>query len=484
VFCLTVAEIQACDRRALEKKGINSLVLMENAAFEVFRFIESRFTKRDSILIVTGKGNNGGDGFAVARLLHTRGYMVTLCKLYEPQSKDARHNHRLAKRYGVPFISVKNVDFSHFAVLLDAVTGTGFKGALEPFIAALFSKMNRLDVIRIAIDMPSGVNGDNGSGSEEVFQAHHTVTFEYPKIGHYIGKGREAKGKLHICPIGIADPSDDYVHTLLSVDEFALKKPAHDVHKYSRGHVCVIGGSQQYQGAPVLTAETALRSGCGYVEIRSVSDIKPRLPEIVAQRFPDWQHLPITEPMRRGVLAIGMGASHTDDLLIFMKKLFTEFSGLKLIIDGDALYYFNDYFVPGIHTVILTPHRGEFARLINATADACKKEPLSLATDFAKRNNVTIVLKSEDTVVFAPEGRCALSPYGNPGMATLGCGDVLAGVIAGVWASQQCDAFTASTIGTALHGYAADRIYSEKGAVFSASDLILEIHGQINDRMK
>lgn len=485
-MCVSVEEMKKCDTFTVEKRVMPSLVLMENAAFEVFRFLVSRFTNKDRFIVFVGKGNNGGDGYAVARLLHTRGYDVTVCVMDAPTSNDARWNAKMLAKFDVPCKphSMCNANAIPYTVAVDAVMGSGFTGILDAHIQALFKRVNEHPTItRVAIDIPSGVEANSGYASPNAFRAHYTVTFEYPKYAHFLQPGKAHTGTLIVSPIGASNATGTVPGSVVWYDELYLKKPAFDVHKYSRGHVAVFGGCQEYQGAPVLVSESALYAGAGYTAVYSTVACAPRLPEIVVRTIPTYtSYIPHNKDLD-GIVMIGSGIGRSDDARQFLHKVFNEYHGLNLILDGDALYFFNDYYRPGVHNVICTPHEGEFSYMSGISVDDIRRNRISAGQKFVRDHTCIVVLKSESTMIFSSDERFSFTPYGNTILATMGSGDLLAGTIAGLWASQDLEAFEAAQAAVCLHGYAAEMLMKRTATQSTASDIQQEIRVLIEKKM-
>ncbi len=487
MFCVNVEEMKKCDVFTIEKRGVPPLVLMENAAFEVFNFLSSRFTRSDRFIIFTGKGNNGGDGFAVARLLHTRGYDVTVCIMDATTSNDARWNARIAKKYDIPCKphSMCNANAMSYTVAIDAVNGTGFTGLLESHIQTIFKRVNAHPTItRIAIDIPSGVEADTGHCSPNTFNAHYTITFEYPKYGHFLQPGKSFTGNLIVRPIGASGCMHKVMGEAMWFDEVRLSRPYYNVHKYSRGHVAVIGGCNEYSGAAVLASESALYAGAGYTAVYTTAHVETRLPEIVVHSLPSFSSYVLTQKDKDGVLIIGPGMGRSDDVRNFLKKLFLEYRGLTVLLDGDALFYFNDYYRPGIHTVLCTPHDGELTYMSGLSLEEIQKNRIEAGKKFTRDHQCFLVMKSESTIIFSPEGEVAFSPYGDPILATLGSGDVLAGTIAGIWASQaEISPYLAAQMSVCIQGKAAEELVKTGRFSATATTIQQEIRRLIEKKM-
>ena len=470
-----VNEISHCDLNAVENKKIPSLLLMEMAANAVYREILPYIKKQDKILIIAGKGNNGGDGFALSRILKINGYDVTLFVKEKPVSQNAKRNYRIAKNIDVKIKkNVKEIEIDRFSVVIDALFGTGFKGELSSFWQNFFTILNNKEIFRIAIDIPSGVSGVLGTASKNAFSAMLTVTFEYPKIGHYLYPGKKLSGKLIVVPIGVSMDNNVFNKEVILKDDIKERKQGFDTNKYRRGVVTVIGGCDKYRGAPVLTASAALNNGAGYVKILSKSKLLNPPLEIVYEMCEDYDKVVLNEKEKESVVVVGPGMGRSEDVPLFLLKIFNEYRGLNIILDADALFFFNKFYKKNIHNVIITPHLGEFSRIINLSVDKIRKNIFELGKNFAIEHNLILILKFETTMIFMPDGRVAINGLGNSHMATLGMGDVLSGILAASL-TKNYSLYENVKDAVARHSFVADKLLKDGIINFTAMDVVNEI---------
>jgi ADP-dependent NAD(P)H-hydrate dehydratase / NAD(P)H-hydrate epimerase len=501
----TPEQMRAFDAAAAGRYHIPGSVLMENAGRGVADRIVAATgsVAGKDIVIVCGKGNNGGDGFVVARHLLLRGACVTVLLLAKPSAikGDARLHLdillalRRSAGESLRFVSCAT-RFSPPArtpaIIVDAIFGTGFSGAPRGGMASAIRWINASDAFVAAIDIPSGVDGATGHTVGEAVHADLTVTMAAGKVGQYLARGPECCGRIEVVDIGItpevAGFTDAYVFRPddRSIDALLPRRPR-DANKYSAGKVLVLGGSRQYTGAPVLSAVAALRSGAGAVvlgvpaSVRSVVASRTRdvvilgLPETDAGTLSPEGMEHIRERIAWAdavVLGPGLGRHASTDALV--NEIFSTCTK-PLLIDADALTA-----VAGRSTkhwrrpgpTVLTPHTGELARLLGTQSAAIEAERLPVAVDSAKRLASVVVMKGASTVCTRPDGTAVINTTGNPGLATIGTGDVLAGTIGGLIA-QGLDVFFAAVAGVYLHGRAGDlaaRRFGERSLL--ASDLL------------
>lgn len=485
---VTSDEMRAIDRHATQHLRIPSLLLMENAGRGVADVIERAYSplKGKSIAVVCGKGSNGGDGFVAARHLALRGATVhilpvggvsslagntkinfNIVKQMEAQGSDGGVKLRIHR-------SPKPGMLPKFDLIVDALIGTGFSGNPRRTVGQWLEWMNSSKTPIISIDLPSGVNADNGDAAETAVRAEMTVTMSMRKVGLSIGKGKNLAGRLEIIDIGIPNRRSKKHATFLveRVDvQSALPARRFDAHKYSTGKILVIAGSPGLTGAAAMSSVSAMRMGAGAVVLCTPQSGSPilsrKLTEVMVHPMPETPEGSISlgayEAITRhcdwaDVIVIGPGLSRNDETQALVRELAGNCMK-PMLLDADALYA-----ISGDLTIlrkrktdhlILTPHLGEFAKLTGEPIDRIRLDRVALARTFARKHDVTLVLKSETTVTAASSGTVFVNPTGNPGMATAGSGDVLAGVIAGVWA-QGMESESAAWSGVYLHGLAGD----------------------------
>jgi NAD(P)H-hydrate epimerase len=480
-------QMKQIDRLTQEKFGVPGLVLMERAALTVLESMEVRYGDLSGkrIYICCGKGSNGGDGLALARLLTEKAAIVTVVLAFEQSliQGQALENLKLADKFGIrlvqwPDFNPRELESADFIV--DALLGTGAAGSPSGPVAEIIVAVNNSAKPVVAIDLPSGVTVDSGQVSGVAIKAVFTVTFGLPKPGLLCYPGAEYTGELIVKQVGFPQQllENEAINiNLLTAPEIKHLLPQRSLmaHKGTNGHVLVIGGSPGMTGAVALASLGALRSGCGLATAGLRLDLlfleKPT--EVMVMPWPDLIH-------RWGnfqSIVFGPGLSKIEDGESFLIEIL-EHTKTPLVIDADGLNllagnqrWYKDLKQP----IVLTPHPGEMSRLTGLSVSEIQADRIGVARRFAALWKVIIVLKGARTVIAAPDGRIFINPTGNPGMATGGTGDVLAGMIGG-FIAQDLKVINAAIVGTYLHGLAGDLTALEQGpAGIIASDLIQKI---------
>ncbi len=494
--------MQKIDREAIDIKKIPSLELMENAGNGIARaIIQSLFYNINNrkITIFCGKGNNGGDGFVVGRYLFQAGCEVTI---YYPSpenklSVDASENCNKAKKLNINMHEIDSIDSlpNNLAAdfIIDAVFGIGFIGAPRGLLGDVIEYINNQDITTISVDMPSGLNADDGQHAGCVVQADYTFTLALSKLGMYVSPGRELSGEIQIIPIGIPDDvieSYNLKTDLLTAQKISsllpIRKP--DGHKGDFGKILCLAGSSGLTGAAILTAKAALRSGCGLIKVAVPHSVLP----IIASSVTEATLAPMPDLKKNGHLALrglgqllelskehdaiiigpGLGQHHETKELV---RRFVARCDKPLVIDADGL----NSFVGDANNLkqikapmVLTPHPGEFYRLTGDKVEDDIQKRIAQAVSFAKEYGVVLVLKGSPTLIADIDGRVALNPTGNNGMATGGSGDVLSGII-GTLLGQSVPAYDSACAAVYIHGLAGDFGAEEIGArSLVAGDLV------------
>jgi len=496
-------EMQELDSHTINVLGIPGIVLMENAARGVCEVIYQKVSGT-SALIVCGKGNNGGDGLAIARNLYNLGYdvEVILTAPIDDLKGDARKNAEILSALPVPIhvVNSKEKLFELFAFareadfVVDALFGTGLTKPLSGFYAELADFINSLNKTVVSVDIPSGLSADSGSVIGPHVKADFTVTFGYPKLAHVIPPACYNVGELYIVDISIPEDIGNLIgpdRFLLTLDDVAFTYPVREVmsHKYTYGHVAVVGGSKGKTGAPTMAALAALRTGAGLSTVivpDSLNDIfEVKLTEVMSLPVKDdgkgyfgldslSSVLSHIEKGKFSAVVVGPGLGSSEDTYQFARQLVKELN-LPMVIDADGINALADSTEILSHKevpVILTPHVGEFSRLTGLPKEEILENLVDVAADFARHHGVVVVLKSGRTVVATPSGKTFVNTIGNPGMATAGTGDVLAGVI-GALLGMGVDPEDAAKFGVYLHSLAGDIAavgLTEEGLI--ATDLI------------
>lgn len=469
---LTVEEMAAADRQTIQG-GTPGITLMENAGRAIADAIEGQWRKRP-VLVLAGPGNNGGDGFVAARLLKERGWPVRLALLGSPDrlKGDAAE---AAAGWTDPVLPLSPEPLADRPLLVDALFGAGLDRPVEGKPAEVLEVAADAGLDSVAVDVPSGVDGDTGAVLGVAVPAALTVTFFRKKPGHLLMPGRHLCGRTVLADIGIPASVLDRIGPEAfengpEIWRESLPVPAPDGHKYDRGHALVVGGALM-TGAARLAARGARRIGAGLVSIVAPDPALPiyraDLPGTLVSPWEDWQTL--LEDPRHNALLIGPGAGRGEETAEAL--LAARNAGKRLIADADALTSFADnphrLFSALDPDCVLTPHDGEFARLFGAVVDAPKADRLHRARAAARVSEAVVLLKGSDTVVAHPDGRAVINGNAPRWLASGGSGDVLSGMILGLLA-QGMPAFEAASAAAWMHGAAAARF----GPGLIAEDLV------------
>lgn len=515
MILVTSEEMRKLDDFTIQELGIPSLVLMENAgkavADHVLAFDKSlppvKHRERRIWAILVGKGNNGGDGIVAARHLADAGLVVHIIYAEDNRvtSKDALKQKDIIDRFKIgQFVHEPGkTDWKQYSGIIDCLLGTGAKGNPREPYASLIREVNDSGVPVVAVDIPSGLNADTGQLYKPCIQADLTITLAMMKQGLAQYPGLAAAGVVKVASIGIPYfvAEQHGIQTYL-LDEASLKTRlnidpakgrAANTHKGSYGHVLVVAGSLAMSGAGQLCAKAALRGGCGLVTWAMPSSIAlqvaAKVPEVMVHGVPDdssgqWaagssKHV-LELASRKSAMAIGPGLGRFNGDAGWLRQLWAH-DACPLVLDADALNMLADAddfarWGKRKQPAVLTPHPGEMARLIGRSVQDVQHDRIEVARHYALQHGVTLVLKGARTVVAAPDGDVFVNTTGNPGMATGGAGDVLAGVITSLLA-QGFSAKQAAALGVYLHGAAGDRAAAGRISPGSliASDIIKEL---------
>ncbi len=483
---LTPAQMSAVDQYMIGEMRIPGVILMENAAHGVFEAIREE-TEPCTVQVFCGTGNNGGDGFAVARILLANGYDVQVIVLGDiaKLSDDAAINfaffQQTEEHYQVIHSGAEFEKLSPAEVYVDAIFGTGLKREVSGVYQAAIEYLNEQDALVVSVDVPSGIHAETGRAMGIAVRADITVTFQYPKIGHYLFPGREHTGELQIVKIGVDDGCDIPLQSTICAyesddEDICFGERALNTNKGSYGKLLLIAGSYGMAGAAVLSARAASRAGAGLVTLASCREVV----DVVQFNVPEATCAPVAgkngkiaqEAIRdieqlmagRTALAIGPGLGKGDSVTALVGAAITKGSMTK-IIDADAINALEGHSEFLDHKqgeLILTPHPKEFSRLSGMDLREILDNPLKAAVDFAVEYEVTLVLKGSTTVIADKFGNATLVCVGTPGMAKGGSGDVLTGLIAG-FAAQGKDAYEAALCGVYIAGMAAEHAAELEG---------------------
>lgn len=473
---LSREQMRAFDAHAIGVANVPSLVLMENAGRGAADVIERELLggRADGkhVLVVCGVGNNGGDGFVVARHLVSRGARVDaiLCGDAAKMTADCRANRDAFMGIGGLVDTLANVDaFEQIDLVVDGLFGTGLDRVVgEPF-AGVIRAINRGAAPVVALDVPSGMDADTGATMGEAVHADATVTFAHLKLGLLTGHGARLAGKVHVVDIGVPSTlRNEHSAGLVEAHDARLEIAPREVdaHKYRAGHVAVLAGSPGKTGAGLLSARGALRAGAGAATIatwpEAVASLEPRVVEIMTAAVDGTEAVDAVLAGKRAVI-MGPGFGTGEAARTIVDHVLATYTG-PIVCDADALTLharsIEDFSAAG-GRAILTPHAGELARLLGKTSEEIEDDRFAAVRAAAARANAVVLLKGPYTVVASPDGRVVISGSGTPALATAGAGDVLAGVIAALACSLP--PFTAAWCGAFLHGVAGAAWQKEHG---------------------
>lgn len=507
------ATIRAVDSSAVRKYGIAGLVLMENAgrgvAEAVKRELEGISGKVKRVVIVAGKGNNGGDGYVVARHLKNSGVDTVVLALsgLDEMKGDALVNARAWVKMGGEVYSVKSGGaiekhsalLKHSAVIVDAILGTGLTTPVKGLYAVVIDYINTLGRRVVSVDIPSGLDSTTGAVMGTAVRADLTVTMAAPKLGLYLYPGREYSGRIEVADIGCPRKLVENYRirwNLITKERLnrVLKPRKTNSHKGSFGHLLVIAGSPGMTGAAYMAGMGALRAGAGLVTIgvpeslqgalekKSIEAMSVGLPETSVRSLGAISFPAIKEALKgKTAVVIGPGFRPSEDIRALVGMVVKE-AKVPLLIDGGGLSSLEGNaraLKRSKAPVVITPHPGEAARLLGVTPQEVQADRVSSAERLLKVTGSTVVLKGASTIVADSDG-VFVNPTGNPALSTAGTGDVLAGIIGGMLA-QGYSALDASVAGVYIHGLAADTL-SEKGRGrgMIATDLLPAIPGVLD----
>ena len=508
----TAAEIAAMDRATIDQFGLPGMALMESAGRSVVGAMRQQFgdLRRKKVAIFCGKGNNGGDGYVVARYLHKLGCHPGIY-LHAPVNQisgDARTNFDIVNQMGVPVFSPG--EWQHATacqsadLLVDALLGTGVKGALRGALAELVEEMNQAGAPIVAIDLPSGVETDSGQVAGPAIRATLTVTMGALKRGLCFSPGREHAGRVFVADIGFppgAEQTSGARTWSVGATQAAAMLPdrAPNTYKNACGQVLVVSGSAGKTGAAALASEAVLRTGAGMTILAIPASLNPVAEELLVEVMT----LPVAETEEQcfafkarsalagqfdwaDVLAIGPGLTTHPEVRQLVTWVLQNYAK-PMVIDADAINCLSqepEVLRENTQEIVITPHPGELSRLLGIPAGKVAAEPVEVARSSAADFGVVVVLKGAPTVVATPAGDAYVNGSGNPGMATAGMGDVLTGVVAGLMA-QGLAAAEAAVLGVLVHGLAGDRAQESLGVYgMIAKDVLRELPGALNQLAK
>ena len=498
----TAEEMRAIDRATTERFGVHPLTLMENAGSAVSRFILERYPEANRVTVVCGKGNNGGDGFVVARKLHRAGRVVEVLLL---ASRAELKGDALSMFERLPLRPVEvstpqelhaesSRSLANCDLVVDAILGTGFRPPVTGLYAEAIAAMNHSGKPVVAVDIPSGADSDSTKpqSGEGIARADAIVTFTAPRPADIFGN--LTRGPVVVAPIG--SPPEAIVSSLnLEVTtprDFAplLAPRPRDSNKGMYGHVLIVGGSFGKSGAAAMAGMAALRAGAGLSTVATPARVLTSVASFAAELMTEplaetpagsiaqaaaasGRFLELTKPMT--VVAIGPGIGRHPETVEFVHEAVHQ-TQVPLVIDADGLNAFTgetNLLDGRKRPLVLTPHPGEMSRLAGISIKAVQADRLNVARSFARQHHLVLVLKGDRTIIALPDGRAWVNPTGNPGMATGGTGDILTGMTAGVIAQMPNDYARAAVAAVYLHGLAGDVARERMGEhSLTATDLL------------
>ena len=483
---VNAAQMKAADQYTIQKLGVPSLELMEHAAQACVQVLEDEKVDLSHVCVVCGSGNNGGDGFAIARILQNNRYSVETFCVGNPEhytEETQEQMHRLQECGGKITYGMPQED--SYSVVIDAVFGVGLSRKVEGRYRQVIEQMNRMRGTKFAVDIPSGLSATTGCILGCAFKADYTVTFQLKKIGLELSQGRTMAGRVIVPDIGISTDSiceDQEIVRTAGKDIYRKMLPdrPEDSNKGTYGRLLVIAGSKGMAGAAYLNAHAAYMTGAGLVRIYTSSDnreiLQTLLPEAVITTYEEYNKEELLSLLTwaDGVcIGSGLGMSRLSEKIL---KTVIEYVKVPCLIDADGLNllaenknYLNQM---AERRFVITPHMKEMSRLTGTPVEELKADRIQILKDFISRYRITCVLKDSRTLIASEEKGIRMNLTGNSAMAKAGSGDVLAGVISG-WMVQEKEAEDAAELGTYIHGLSGDLAKFEKG-VYSvmARDLI------------
>jgi hydroxyethylthiazole kinase-like uncharacterized protein yjeF len=480
-------QMRNIDRRATERFGVPSIVLMENAALAAVDALFERYPDSDRVALLCGTGANGGDGFAVARHLENRGVVPVIVVVGDRTSikGDALTNLTICERLGIPIYGVTGANdvetaLAHAAdadVVVDAIFGTGLNRAPAGFHADVIRGLAELRIPVLAIDLPSGANASSHEPFDPCVQAEVTVTFAAPKVCHVFQPAALYCGEVIVADISIPEIAiDDEGVTLALITPKDVQPHVAPrlaaTHKGTYGHVGVIAGSPGRSGAAVLCARGALRTGAGLVSVMTDAETAKLVHAASVESMTFSGDLD-TFLANKSAIVLGPGLEDNDDAYEGTRAIASSIE-LPLVVDASALNAFASRaseLNPHHRPRVITPHPGELARLLGSDTKAINADRIAAAREAARATNCVVVLKGHQSLVAEPDGHVYVNPTGNPGMSTGGMGDVLAGMV-GALLARGADPVDAACVAVYLHGFAGDILAEELGDTgLTASEL-------------
>ena len=486
IYLPTGEQMRRADLYTIEEIGVPSMVLMERAALEVVRCMEEEQLDFRKVLVVCGSGNNGGDGYAIARLLHLKGHDVTIFFAGNSQkrSEENAQQAKIAAHYEIPVIT--NLGTEEYSVIIDALFGTGLKREVTGHYREVLCSVNQMAGKKVAVDLPSGIHDTTGARMGIAFCADLTVAIAFPKRGLFLQEGNVCAGKILTGDIGISSETFSEGTVTFGYEKqdlfLGFPKRKKNSHKGSYGKVLMIAGSKGMSGAAYLSAKAAYAVGAGLVQIYTHEEnrviLQQLLPEAIITTYDTFDSEQLEKLIQwADLIGIGCGLGKSDTAERVMQYTLKR-ALVPCVVDADGINILSKHMEWIEETnalIVLTPHMKEMSRMLQCSVRELIEQRMEKLHAFVERYKVVCVLKDARTLVAKEHRNTYLNLSGNAAMAKAGSGDVLAGVIVGILA-QQCEPYTSACLGVFLHGLAGDMARDKKGAYsVLASDLVAEI---------
>lgn len=486
IYLPTGEQMRRADLYTIEEIGVPSMVLMERAALEVVRCMEEEQLDFRKVLVICGSGNNGGDGYAIARLLHLKGHDVTIFFAGNSQkrSEENAQQAKIAAHYEIPVIT--NLGTEEYSVIIDALFGTGLKREVTGHYREVLCSVNQMAGKKVAVDLPSGIHDTTGARMGIAFCADLTVAIAFPKRGLFLQEGNVCAGKILTGDIGISSETFSEGTVTFGYEKqdlfLGFPKRKKNSHKGSYGKVLMIAGSKGMSGAAYLSAKAAYAVGAGLVQIYTHEEnrviLQQLLPEAIITTYDTFDSEQLEKLIQwADLIGIGCGLGKSDTAERVMQYTLKR-ALVPCVVDADGINILSKHmeWIEETNTlIVLTPHMKEMSRMLQCSVKELIEQRMEKLHAFVERYKVVCVLKDARTLVAKEHQNTYLNLSGNAAMAKAGSGDVLAGVIVGILA-QQCEPYTSACLGVFLHGLAGDMARDKKGAYsVLASDLVAEI---------
>lgn len=483
----TGEQMKKADFKTIDRIGLPSMVLMERAALQIVRVLKEERIDLTKVLVICGSGNNGGDGYAVARLLHLEGHEVHIQFVGSDESRSADNSkqNQICSYYGIP--TVHSCNYDEYSVIIDAIFGIGLKRNITGTYYSTIQAMNQSKTKKVSVDIPSGLNDKNGTIFGVCVEADITIAIAFAKRGMYLNDGNQYCGKICIVDIGITAetlPQDEYLTYTYELDDLKDNYPKRMIHSHkgTYGKVLFIVGSKGMAGAAFLCAKAAYMTGCGLVQVYTAQEnlqvIQTLLPEAIVKTYQTYDEealISLLEWADTVGIGCGLGQGEVAEQLV---KGTLQHAKCPCVLDADALNILSknrDWLLYANQPIVVTPHMKEMTRLLGCTMDELLSERWMRLIKFVESNAVTCVLKDARTLVAERNKDIYMNLSGNHAMAKGGSGDVLTGIISGIVA-QGKDLEEAARLGVYLHGLAGDVAKAKKGSYcVLASDIIESI---------